>query len=88
MFYFKIQFQAVCQLVLWFADNMFWVHRQREQLQKKTPVIVQNKKLESSLGQMGFHNTPLNHSLRFGLFLTKQSIFGAYGEVSTMNFLN
>lgn len=81
MFYFKIQFQAVCQLVLWFAENMFWVHRQREQLQKETPGIAQNKKLESSLGQMGFRNTPLNQSSLWFIFNQTVRLWCLWGGI-------
>lgn len=81
MFYFKIQFQAVCQLVLWFAENMFWVRRQREQLQKETPVIAQNKKLESSLGQMGFRNTPLNQSSLWFIFNQTVHLWCLWGGI-------
>lgn len=48
------------------ADNVFWFHRLRDQLQDKTPVTERNKKLETSLAQTGFCNTALKQSLHFG----------------------
>lgn len=53
------------------ADNMFWFHRQRDQLQKKTLVTERNERLESSLGQTDLHNTPLKQS---SLWLTFNQI--------------